>query len=100
MATNLIDLLTESGFSTSPEVREWVKREADVLGMNDGGPYVAHEVYVKGDWSVTLEQTSAPSGDLVITYPKVLVIDSPNGRVAVNPNDLDLVAELIAGASE
>lgn len=93
--TTLDEIFTGAGFTQDNEARSWIGEMAEAMGMNEGGPYVAHMVWSKADVHATLEQTSHPDGEMLLTYPQVLIIDFPGGRVAASPTDLELVANLV-----
>jgi hypothetical protein len=87
---NYLDVLNELGFSEA-------EHESDDA-LQAGGPYVVHSAHGKGDIKVICEQNShpdQPGSETVVTYPKVLVVESPKARVSVRPVDTDALRDVI-----
>lgn len=101
--TTLADKLHELGFKADSKAKQAALAEAEAQGLSANGSYDVHAVYVKDGITVTVEQNQAPEdvGGLsaVITHPPVAIMESPKGRVAFNPQHLELVDTLIGELS-
>lgn len=74
---------------------------AQGTGLRANGPYELLGAWRNGQATITVERNTAPdpwTGRLT-TYPAVAVVDGPNGRVAVNPDDAGLLAAEAARAA-
>lgn len=94
-APDYVKVLEELGFLEADDhgidERTWAS-------LNQGGEYRVHSTHIKGDMKVLCEQNShpdAPGSETVVTYPKVLVVESPKGRVAVRPVDTEALRDAI-----
>ena len=93
------DVLTELGFS---ETDDHGIHERTFSSLQNGGPYVVHSTHTKGEVKVICEQNSFPDtlgSETLVTYPKVLVVESPKGRVAVRPVDEQALRDSIEALS-
>lgn len=99
----LSDKLIELGFKADKQAKQVAVDNADAQGMSANGSYDIHDVFIKGNTVVTVEQNQAPEdlGGLsaVVTHPAVAVIASPQGRVAFNPDNVELAEILVAELS-
>lgn len=93
------NVLTELGWTQDGQSKQVAEENAQATGLNNNGPYVVRDVWVKDDRMITVECNTAPE-DLgggmtaVITHPPVAVLAGPGMRVAFNPDDLELVRSL------
>ena len=75
--------------------------------MSEHGPYKVHNAWTKGDVKVWLEQNTAPDTHepdedeavAVVTHPRVLIVESPKGRVAVKPSEAATIADVVDALS-
>lgn len=100
---DLLSVLTELGFSNDPSDAAALESEKHESGANTGGAYSVIACMKKGDVTVHVEQNQA-SEDIggmsaVVTHPAVALIESPKGRCAFNPNDLELAKALVTELS-
>ena len=87
-------VLTELGFTEA-------QHDPDPA-LQTGGDYVVHGAWEKGDVKVVCEQNShpdMPGSETVVTYPRVLVVESSKGRAAVRPVDTDALQAVITELS-
>jgi hypothetical protein len=95
----LTDKLEELGFTADKEALDTHEQNAAAFGMSDNGAYAVHGVHTKGDVIVHTEQNTAPEdlGGLsaIVTHPTVAVMVSPKGRVAFNPEHVEIVEHLV-----
>lgn len=96
----LADTLADLGFAADDAAKGYLEGVATDLKLSDSGPYVVHSVFTRGDVTVTIEQNTNPEDmgggmTAVVSHPPCAVIDSPKGRVAFNPNDVDLAVALL-----
>lgn len=93
----LINELTKAGFTNGDAEGYQADANDPSTGegaLNENGDYVVHGLYTKGDVQVLIEQTTAPddpAGNVIRRHDPVVVISSPKGRVACNPNDLEAI---------
>lgn len=96
----LAETLTKLGFKADSKAKQVAVDNAEAQELSANGDYVVHDVFTKGDVVVTVEQNSSPEdlGGLTaqITHPPVAIAVSPKGRVAFNPEDLELAAAIVA----
>lgn len=102
--TLLTDKLTELGFEENADAAAYFEQLAAESGMDKGGPYTQSHVYNKGDTFVVVEQNRGDE-DLggmaaTVTYPPVVIIDGPDGRIACSPDDIALVERLLNGTAD
>lgn len=101
--TTLADKLSELGFKADSKAKQAALTDAEAQGLSVNGSYDVHAVYAKDGITVTVEQNQATEdiGGLsaVVTHPPVAVMESPKGRVAFNPNDVELVETLVGELS-
>lgn len=90
--------LLEAGFEMDDNGRSRAQEEADRLGMSDTQPYNVLAVLVKGVVEVVIERNTAAESagglDMVVTYPPVAKISSPNGATTCSATDVTLIAYL------
>lgn len=78
--------------------------EAATAHMHQTGPYVVLGVYRKGAVTLQFEQNTAAEtlgGGLIatITHPAVCVLSGPNGRVACDAADTELILAVASDLS-
>lgn len=87
--------LTAAGFTHDDELKDAHVTRADENGMHDSGPYVVHGVWKRGEVTVLVEQNTAKEdiGGMraAVDHPAVCLITGPKGRIAANPEDVELV---------
>jgi hypothetical protein len=93
-------VLSAAGFTADADLAAQLSEHAEAAGMRANGPYEVHGAWSKGAVRVHLEQTTAPdsSGGLkiIVQHPAVLVVAGPTLRVAVNPDDTEALATVLA----
>lgn len=107
MGDNLIGeldaALREAGLSPDAQAVDVARQNAEAQDLSRNGPYTVLGAWSAGDLLVVCEQNTSPDvlGGLnaTIQHPPVLVVSSPKGRVAVNPEDLELVRTVVADLS-
>lgn len=92
MADDLAARLARDGFKRSTGRARSLSEEADTQGRRDNGPYEILHVFRKDDVEVVVEQNT----QLGVQMPAVAIIEGPGGRVAANPDDHELVAQMAA----
>lgn len=97
------EALLSQGFTLDEASRSAAQQNADAQGMSVNGPYVVESVHVKGDVLVSVERNQSPE-DLggytaLVTHPALAVVTSPKGRIACNPNDVELVLSVVGDLS-
>lgn len=102
--------LSELGFAADDtlktKLQEWADHPETGGGdMSHNGAYKLLAAYSKGNVIVVAEQNTAPEdmGDgetsAVVTYPKLLIVEGPNGRCAVRPADVEALKAVIEALS-
>lgn len=96
----LADTLVDLGFKPDAATKAYLTELAHGAKLSHNGTYTVHEVFTRGDVTVTVEQNVSPedlgSGmSAVVTHPQCAIIDSPKGRVAFSPTDVDLAVTLL-----
>lgn len=101
---SLTQVLRKHGFRDDTAMRDGLTQFATDLDLSGSGPYRQNLVMTRGAYTVVVEQNVARErlGDLdaQVTYPEVAILDGPTGRVAFNPNDLELARQLLADLRE
>lgn len=97
----LADALINRGFINDTALQSGLTQIAADLGMGENGSYKVLACYSKGDVSVTVEQNQSPEvlgGGMsaVVTHPPLAIVVGPKGRIAANPDDIELVVSLIS----
>lgn len=95
----LAETLLDLGFTRDEASKSAAEANAEANGMSSNGAYVVQDVFVRGEVVVTVEQNQAPEDfgggmSAIVTHPPLAIIASPKGRVAFNPEDLELAANL------
>lgn len=92
-------LLKDLGFESDPDGKAAAQLNADAQRMSDNGRYQVKDVYVRGELMLLIEQNQAEddTGGVTATihHPPLAVLVSPDVRVAFNPDDLDLLTQLV-----
>lgn len=87
------------GFAQDGEAANVARQNAEAQGLSHNGPYEVLGVWRRGEVMVLLEHNTAPDVfnglNALISHPPVAVLSGPKGRVAVNPDDLELVSTLV-----
>jgi hypothetical protein len=105
----LADELVKAGFVNDLKGVEYLQGLSAQFKMGvdgpSGGTHTILAFYVKGDKSVTFEQTQAQDkdrdgGSVLRTHPMVCIVEGPELRTAVNPLDTDLVLALVGEPSK
>lgn len=96
----LADTLVDLGFTADDVTKGYLERVAHDKKLSDSGPYVVNSVFTRNGVTVTIEQNTSPEDfgggmSAVVTHPPCAIIDSPKGRVAFNPKDVDLAVALL-----
>jgi hypothetical protein len=95
----LANKLDALGFTEDAAGKGYFEGLAADAGMHDNGPYVVHHVFTKGDVVVVIEQNTAPEDmggmSAIVSHPACAIIESPKGRVAFNPDDVELAGNLV-----
>jgi hypothetical protein len=99
------DVLSSKGFAKDEKAAEVLHADANDPNTGEGslghnGDYTVHEVWRKDGVTAVLEQNTAPE-DLgggmtaLVTHPKVLIVEGPNGRCPVQLHDLDVLDDVL-----
>lgn len=96
----LADTLVDLGFSPDEATKSYLEQVAVDKDLSSKGPYVVQSVFSRNGVTVTIEQNTSPEDlgggmSAVVTHPPCAIIDSPKGRVAFNPTDVDLAVALL-----
>jgi len=95
----LADTLVTLGFLEDDDAKNYFAGLASDAKMHDNGPYDVRQVFTKGDVVVLVEQNTAPEDmggmSAVVSHPACAIIESPKGRVAFNPEDVELAENLV-----
>lgn len=103
MADALTTLLTGLGFSNDPADAAKLQADQHAKGANTGGTYTVSDCLKKGNVVIHVEKNQATedvSGmTATVQHPAVAIIESPKGRAAFNPSDLELAKALVTELS-
>jgi hypothetical protein len=96
----LADTLVDLGFTADDSTKNYLEHVAHDKKLTDSGPYVVQQVFSRAGVTVTIEQNTCPEDmgggmTAVVSHPPCAIIDSPKGRVAFNPTDIDLAVTLL-----
>lgn len=87
--------LLAAGFERKTDLRDQFIAKAESRDLSHNGAYVVQDVWQKGLVTLLFEQNTATQTinglTAAISHPAVCILSSPEGRVAVNANDADLI---------
>lgn len=90
-----VTALEAAGFKHDDEGKTYLEEFAVKADMHQGGDYQVHGFWKRGMVTVHIEQnttTEVTDGiSSVITHPAVASVSGPNGKVAVNANDVEAI---------
>ncbi len=101
--------MTDLGFTVDNKLAKTLVADAtnpDLGGgdMSASGPYVVHQAWTKGEVRAWLEQNTSPDShdvgedevSAILSHPRVLVVESPKGQVAVKPSETATIADVVS----